>query len=412
VVFRKEPFGGILYDRETFTYAPINSLGYRVVAWLAKGSDLTALTAHLAREFSSVPPSVIGNDVAAFMQELFKQGFLECLPEGWVPELETMPLPSIPRYSPEFILLPRTPLIVSLAIIFTCNLRCAHCYTSSTTEQKPDSLTTPEILRIIQEICDAQVFDLVITGGEPLLHKDIFHILHYAKDRGLHVCLNSNGVCLTKEVAKRLADSGVDRVRISLDSPIPQIHDSFRGLCGAWRATIRGVQNLIAEGLRTEIHTTISLRSLRSTKDVDELIRLCRDLGVARVNFGKISNIGRAEAQHLKLENHYLGELLDYIRELKNKEPLIGGLPMKATPHIPELPDYDGCGRCANGLFAYINYNGTVYPCTSMYKPQWALGNLREESFLSLWSDSSVLRNLRKLFGKSGKTGAQLICGE
>lgn len=86
----------------------------------------------------------------------------------------------------------------------------------------------------------------VFTGGEPLLREDLFELIAYAKSRGFAVFIATNGTLITKEVAKLLRKYNVGVV-IGLDGMNPEVHDSIRGVEGAYDAVIAGIGNCIAE---------------------------------------------------------------------------------------------------------------------------------------------------------------------
>ncbi|WP_238321090.1 SPASM domain-containing protein [Thermogemmatispora carboxidivorans] len=124
------------------------------------------------------------------------------------------------------------------------------------------------------------------------------------------------------------------------------------------------------------------------------MVTLAESLGVRKVHFGRLFSTGRGEDQQ-KIAQAHLLRLIDYLEELKMRNPLIGRTPSKSMPCVPSIPSYDGCGGCARGVYAYISYNGGVYPCTNLYKSEWLLGNLREQDFTGIWEHSPVLADLR-----------------
>src|SRR5450432_4817439 len=98
-----------------------------------------------------------------------------------------------------------------------CNLRCVHCRASATELSSPDDLSTRAAKDISDQIAEVSSPILVLSGGEPLFRPDIFELARYGTDKGLRVALATNGTLVTKEVAKKIVASGVQRVAISLD---------------------------------------------------------------------------------------------------------------------------------------------------------------------------------------------------
>lgn len=411
IAFRSESFGGIVYDRVPLDYVPINALGFHVLDIAERTPSLSAVVDRLARRYPGQRRADIDSDVRGFLAQLAERRLIEPLDLAPGPTAD-MPTPAdgLPPYP----IMPtevdlntalrslKAPLIVQLAVIFTCNLTCVHCYTSSTAEQRPDTLTFDEITGIIDDAAANEVFDLSLTGGEALLRKDIFDIIGYAKRHPLFVNLNTNGTPVTPRVAQRLRDAGLDQVRVSIDSATAEVHDAFRGRTGALRATMRGIRRLLAAGLRTEIHATLSAAAGHQQSDVDALVGLARDLGVARISFGSVNSVGRADddPDRLKVEQHRLTELVDHIERLARQDPFVGGAPHARHPTFPGIPEYDGCGNCLDSPLSYVNYNGMMYPCPAMYKPQWALGSVRQRGFTEIWSSSPTLARLRSTAGQ------------
>src|SRR6202140_1557090 len=121
-----------------------------------------------------------------------------------------------------------------------CNLRCIHCRASATELSSPSDLSTVAAKAIINQIAEVSKPILVLSGGEPLFRSDIFELARYGTDKGLRVALATNGTLVSKDVARQIVDSGVQRVAISLDGADEITHDTFRGIPGAFNAAITG----------------------------------------------------------------------------------------------------------------------------------------------------------------------------
>ena len=154
-----------------------------------------------------------------------------------------------------------------------CNLRCIHCRASATELSSPDDLSTESAKAIIDQIAEVSNPILVLSGGEPLFRKDIFELARYGTEKGLRVALATNGTLVTKQVARKIVDSGVKRVAISLDGADAPTHDTFRGIPGAFDAAITGFRNLKELGLSVQINTTIARHNAHQLPHVLELAR-------------------------------------------------------------------------------------------------------------------------------------------
>ena len=157
------------------------------------------------------------------------------------------------------------PYVVSWNLTYRCNLACEHCYLDAGGKPQVESenfadrseLGTEECFRVIDEIATfAPECLTILTGGEPLLRRDILEIVQRAAERELWVVVGTNGVRITENVARRLAAAGARGLSLSLDALDPDRHDRFRNVRGAWRNTVEGAQILNATGLPFIVQTT------------------------------------------------------------------------------------------------------------------------------------------------------------
>src|SRR4051795_13233266 len=139
------------------------------------------------------------------------------------------------------------PYVVSWNLTYRCNLACEHCYLDAGgtplvgTEKFADrsELSTEQCCRVIDEIAAfAPECVTILTGGEPLLRRDILEIVRYGVAKGLWVVVGTNGVKITENLARILAQEGVRGLALSLDALDPQRHDAFRRVRGAWQNTV------------------------------------------------------------------------------------------------------------------------------------------------------------------------------
>src|SRR5687768_6014804 len=163
------------------------------------------------------------------------------------------------------------PYVVSWNLTYRCNLACEHCYLDAGgtpqvgTENFADrsELGTEECYRVIDEIAAfAPECVTILTGGEPLLRRDIIEIVRRAAERGLWVVVGTNGVRITENVAARLAEAGARGLSLSLDALDPDRHDHFRKVRGAWQNTVEGAGILNRTGLPFIVQTTAGSHNL------------------------------------------------------------------------------------------------------------------------------------------------------
>jgi AdoMet-dependent heme synthase len=343
-----------------------------------------------------------------------------------------------------------------------CNLRCIHCRATATELSSPTDLPTSVALGIIDQIVAAANPILVLSGGEPLYRNDIFQLARYATDKGLRVALATNGTLVTKDVARMIVDAGVRRVSISLDGADATTHDSFRGIPGAFDAAVHGLRNLKALGMSVQINMTIARHNAHQ---LPEVLQLARKLGADALHTFLLVPVGCGvdiAAEQMVPPEEY-ERMLNWFYD----QSLEGGIELKATcaPHYfrvarqrraadrraalqlariapavetaqessigptdMTMPGSTGISLKPNGNgqpvghpgghpsdlnamtkgclagtgVCFISHEGEVYPCG--YLPVVA-GDLRKQTFLDIWENSTVFHELRDVSGLKGKCG-------
>ena len=112
------------------------------------------------------------------------------------------------------------PLVVSWNLTRKCNLKCSHCYINATTKELDGELNTEESKQLIDQIAEVSRPLLILSGGEPLLRKDVYELIRYGTEKGLRMGLGSNGGLIDTKAARTLKEAGIKTVSISLDSNI------------------------------------------------------------------------------------------------------------------------------------------------------------------------------------------------
>ena len=181
-------------------------------------------------------------------------------------------------YSPEAKAQERfVPLVTSYNVTRECNMKCSHCYINATEKKLPDELTTEEAKSVIDQIHQVSSPLLILSGGEPLLRQDIFELIEYGSKKVLKMGLSSNGYLIDDAVAKKLKAAGIATVSISIDSSIPEQHDEFRGVVGAWEKAINACKALRKNGIIVQINTTLTHDNYNQ---IDDIMTLAESIGV------------------------------------------------------------------------------------------------------------------------------------
>lgn len=303
------------------------------------------------------------------------------------------------------------PYIVSWNLTRRCNLSCPHCYIEALDLPAPE-LTESEAKFVIDELSylNSRAM-LVLSGGEPMLRKDIFDIVEYAFHSGFITVLGSNGTLLTSEHITLLKRAGLKGMGVSIDSAEPESHDTFRGLDGAWELSMSALKSARDIGLETQLDFTLTDKNWL---EIDKVIELGVEIGAKAVNFFFLICTGRAMRTDISVEN-YAAAIRHIAKRSSGERRLM--VRARCAPHIYRILYEDGYpipegtrGCLAGRSYIRIDPEGNVTPCP--YMPL-TVGNIKETSLTSIWEDSPVLRQLRSgaYRGRCGQCEFGVICG-
>lgn len=301
-----------------------------------------------------------------------------------------------------------------------CNLKCIHCRSSSefVMSQHPD-FSTREAFRIIDDIAGFAKPVVVLSGGEPLLRKDVFDIAKYGTEQGLRMCLATNGTLVTDEVCNKIKESGIRIVSLSLDGSTEKIHDDFRSQEGAFTGTIHAAKLFKKHGIEFLINSSFTKRN---QEDIPEVYKLSKDLGATAWYMFMIVPTGRGE----KIMNELISkedyeDLLEWHYDMEKGEKDMLVRPTCAPHYYRVIHQKSrekgekferrtlkfstgGAKGCiAAQVIALIDVDGNVLPCS--YFPKSA-GNVKEKSFQDIWENSELFKELRNFKGYKGKCGS------
>jgi len=282
----------------------------------------------------------------------------------------------------------------------------------------PGEFTTTEALGVIDDIAAAASPVMVLSGGEPLLRKDLFEIADYGTRRGLRVCLATNGTLVDETVCKSILETGVRMVSLSIDGATPGIHDDFRGQPGAFRGVMGAAALFRRFGVPFLINSSFTKRN---QAEIPKVYRLARELGAKAWYMFMVVPTGRAEdtlEELISAEDyesilhwHYEQELQEtqilmrptcapqYYRVVRERSRREG---REWKPRSLQFATGVSKGCLAGQHIAFIDRLGRVLPCS--YFPEPA-GDLRREPFGEIWKSSPLFLALRDFGGYEGRCG-------
>jgi heme d1 biosynthesis radical SAM protein NirJ len=322
--------------------------------------------------------------------------------------------------------------VVIWNLIRRCNLTCKHCYTTSADIDFPGELTTSEIFQVMDDLKAFEVPVLILSGGEPLLHPDIFAISQRAKDMGFYVALSSNGTLVTKENIKLIAEINYQYIGISLDG-MQQTHDKFRQKQGSFVDSVKGIRLCREHGIKAGIRFTLTQDNV---DDFPYMLKLMDDEDVdkfylSHLNYGGRGNKNRKDDAAFQMTRKVMDQLFDACLNWETqgieREIVTGNNDADAVyflhwvkRHYPEQAEsiqakLEQWGGNASGVnVANIDNLGNVHPDTFWW--HYNLGNVRERPFSDIWPDTSdplmagLKQTPRPLKGRCGTCYYQKIC--
>lgn len=312
------------------------------------------------------------------------------------------------------------PKWIAWEITRRCNLRCVHCRSSSEMEiQGHPDFPTEEAYRVIDDIVSYASPVMVLSGGEPLVRKDVFDIARYGTDKGLRMCLATNGTLVNEEVCEKIKASGIRIVSLSLDGSTADVHDDFRNQKGAFEGTLNAARLFKKHGIEFIINSSFTKRN---QEEIEKVYRLAKELGATAWYMFMIVPTGRGEEimNELITKEDY-DKILDWHYDMEKDEDHMLVRPTCA-PHYYRVVlqrakeegekfkrrtlkfSTGGSKGCIAGqLICLIDVDGNVLPCS--YFPK-AAGNIRQQAFKDIWENSGLFRDLRDFKSYKGRCGS------
>ena len=276
------------------------------------------------------------------------------------------------------------PISVHLDITYRCNERCVHCYLD---HDDHGEMTTAEIKDVLNQLSDAGVFFLTLSGGEVLMRRDFFEIVEHARRLLFNVKVKTNGVMIRKADAKRIGELGVEQVQISVYSHRPEIHDAITKLPGSLKRTIEAIRSLKSQGLKVVIANVLMAGNFFDNAGV---MALAGELGVSYTLDPTITP--KMDGDRSILALRISGSEL---KQVFRSEDLVGDVEeFCASPPAPGDDVMNGLPCSAGHTACYVSPYGDVFPCVQFPLPS---GNLRQQKFADIWQNSSQLKEVRSI---------------
>ena len=275
----------------------------------------------------------------------------------------------------------KTPAFVQWLVTYKCNFACQHCEASAN-ERKVSELTTNEAIKLVDELSAMNVKTIVISGGEPLVRKDIFKIIQHILRRRMQYAIASNGYlvsCFKEEFSKMKPCLFLT----SIDG-LEHTNDNLRGKTGAFNSSFRALEFFKTIGVQDlRINTVVCPSNINQIENLKKIILK------SAATFWRLiipTPVGRAkDDESLCLNDEQIRYLFDFVKATRRKFNIeisetagcLGHLELK----VRSDPFFCGAGitRCA------VMPDGEVLGCQIAYDNRFSEGNIRNKAFEDIW---------------------------
>jgi len=295
------------------------------------------------------------------------------------------------------------PLYVKIKLLYGCNLRCQMC--NHWREARPGQLTTERLKEILTELAGLGCRKVHFTGGEPTLRSDLEELVAHASGAGLRVTLTSNGTLFTRERARRIVEAGLRGLNVSIDSPVPAVHDEIRGVPGAFERSLEGLKNLRKESRRGKLTLALNTVVTRlNWRTLAELPKLALKVGARSI---RLMGVDDHTGLFLRPSPDQIAAYNRDVAPLLARRARLAGLITRddeAFPfgRTPEEAERGGRGDYALGYYrdrpcfapfthALLDHEGRVFVCC-MARGEPLLGDVGERPFREAWEGEPYRR--------------------
>jgi radical SAM protein with 4Fe4S-binding SPASM domain len=275
------------------------------------------------------------------------------------------------------------PLNVQLDLTYRCNERCVHCYLD---HHDHGEMTTAEIKHLLDEMADAGVFILTLSGGEIFLRKDFFELLEHARRLLFCVKLKTNAILIGEREAARLRDLGIHSVQVSIYSHRPEVHDAITLVPGSLQRSLGAMRFLKAQGLKMIMANVLMTHNLH---DYPGVRALAEEIGVECTLDPTITPMmdGDRSVLNLGIDQHALQQVF-------RDESMVGNVEEFCAIAEPGEDALNATPCSAGHTACYVSPYGDVFPCVQFPLPT---GNVRREHFIDIWRHSSAMNDVRSI---------------
>lgn len=379
-------FGCTVFDRSTSKYYPFDAETAAILMTLAE-KPLNAV-------MEATDDPTVQAQIWGFFEHFYELGFFDADGRFMGGVLDIDP--------PQDHL--AGPLAVHLEVMAACNLTCTHCFAGELPRHE-ERLNLDEIQMVFEDMAGMGSYRLGLTGGEPLMRREIFDIMDMATDVGLHPCITTNALLITEEIAKEFGKRDLVWLNVSLDGATSATNDLVRGK-GTFDRVLDKLK-ILADHARFTLAFTIMQTNV---EEIEACAALAYEVGASTAVFRPLYPVGIAR--------EHLDQLMPTFEQYNEALNVLAGLDVDGH-HQPDLRSIDpfsphhreegqavtygnhGCG--AGNLVCSVSVSGDVNPC-SFLGSDFVAANVRDQPLSEIWRSSHQFQAMRALEGGTTDT--------
>ncbi|GAB3240729.1 pyrroloquinoline quinone biosynthesis protein PqqE [Kineosporia babensis] len=274
-------------------------------------------------------------------------------------------------------------------LTYRCPLSCAYCSNPINMASYTDELSTDEWRRTLAEAAELGVLQAHLSGGEPLLRRDLVEIVDQAAGLGLYTNLVTSAIGFSRRTAERLREAGLDHVQVSIQADAPVLSDRIAGI-PSFQRKIDAMRLVKELGWPLTVNVVLHRRNIDRIADV---LRLAEEVGADRVELANTQYYGWAwkNRDALLPSREQLAQAEAVVREARER------LSMDVLYVIPDY--YSKYPKPCMGGWASrqltVAPNGEVLPCPAAQSLPLPKASIREQELAEIWTDSPVMNAFR-----------------
>lgn len=268
------------------------------------------------------------------------------------------------------------PVSISFEPTTSCNLRCPECPSGLRAFTRPTGMLEKDFFsQTIDEIHKDLLYLIFYFQGEPYLNTSFLDMVKYASDKGIYTATSTNAHYLNNEAARKTVESGLDRLIISIDGTTQETYKQYR-VGGNLEKVIEGAKNIVKWKKELNSKTPFVFFQFLVVKhnehQIEEIQQLAKEIGVDEVRFKS------AQVYDYENDPNQLIPTIDkFSRYKKNKD----------GTYTPKNKLANRCWKLWHANV--ITWDGLVVPCCFDKDAMHQLGNLKNQSFKTVWNNDN-----------------------